>query len=408
MNRLRICLLCLFLGLVFSGWTQEMPFAADSLLPASPKTTLLSGSAKTTLNGYLSNLFSPQYNNIGDRWKTTNYVNQRLNFGWTPSSSLTFSAQLRSRIIYNQAGADTAFVNIHDGIVWQRDKVYFNTTFDRLNLKYTKDKLEVTVGRQRINWGQAFVWNPNDLFNSYSFFDFDYIERPGSDAVRIQYYDSFSSSVELAAKIDRSNKITVAGLRRFNRWGIDLQLLGGILSSEDAVVGAGWTGNIKSLSVFGEGTYFRPLKNFGGSQGLTMIDIGCSKIFANNLGLQLEGLYVTRKPDINSLFTLFQSTLDVRKIAFAQVNLFGSVSYPITPLINGSMAVMWFPARGRINGTGGISGIYTGPSFDFSLGNNLNLSVIAQYFKGDFTGVDLLQLQQQKIILSFVRLKWNF
>jgi hypothetical protein len=399
MSPCRILLLCLLLILNLSSFAQDPPASGDSLLAKS---------TKTTLKGYLSDLFSPQYNNVDNQWKVANYLHQRLNFGWTPSTRFTFSAQLRTRYIYNQAGRDTSFVNIQDGVVWQKNKSYFNTTLDRLNLKYTKDKLEVTIGRQRINWGQSFVWNPNDLFNSYSFFDFDYIERPGSDAIRLQYYNTFTSSTELAAKIDRYNKVTVAGLYRFNRSGIDFQLLGGLLSSEEVVVGAGWTGSIKSLSLFGEGSLFRPVKNFASNGGMAMIDVGCSKIFANNLSLQLEGLYVSKKPDINSMITLFQSTLDVRRIAFAQVNLFGSLSYPITPLINGSLAVMWFP------GTGGVSGIYTGPSLDVSLGNNLNLSVIAQYFKGDFPNAVqvqnavLDQLKKQTLMFSFVRLKWNF
>jgi len=399
MSPCRILLLCLLLILNLSGYTQDPPASGDSLLAKS---------TKTSLKGYLSDLFSPQYNNTDNQWKVANYLHQRLNFGWTPSPRFIFSAQLRTRLIYNQAGKDTSFINIQDGVVWQNNKSYFNTTLDRLNLKYTKDKLEVTIGRQRINWGQSFVWNPNDLFNSYSFFDFDYIERPGSDAIRLQYYNSFTSSTELSAKIDRYNKVTVAGLYRFNRTGIDFQLLGGLLSSEEAVVGAGWTGSINSLSLFGEGSLFKPVKNFASNSGMAMIDVGCSKIFANNLSMQLEGLYVSRKPDFNSLISLLQSTPDVRRIAFAQVNLFGSVSYPITPLINGSLAVMWFP------GTGGISGIYTGPSLDVSLGNNLNLSVIAQYFKGDFpntiqvSDAVMEQLKKQTLMFSFVRLKWNF
>ena len=44
------------------------------------------------------------------------------------------------------------------------------------------------IGRQRINWGVNLAWNPNDLFNAYSLIDFDYQERPGSDAIRFQYY----------------------------------------------------------------------------------------------------------------------------------------------------------------------------------------------------------------------------
>ena len=399
MNPYRTILLFLLLIISLGGYGQNHPASGDSLISNSPK---------ASLKGYLSDLFSPQYNNLEYRWKAVNYLHQRLNFGWTPSSKISFSAQLRTRLIFNQPGNDTSFVNIQDGFVWQNNKSYFNTTLDRLNLKYTRDKLEVTIGRQRINWGQSFVWNPNDLFNSYSFFDFDYIERPGSDAIRLQYYNTFTSSTELAAKIDRFNKLTVAGLYRFNRSGIDFQILGGLLRSEETVVGAGWTGSIKSISLFGEGSFFKPVKNFASTSGMAMIDIGCSKIFANNLSLQLEGLYVSKKPDMNSLISLFQSTLDVRRIAFAQVNLFGSVSYPLTPLINGSLAMMWFP------GTGGVSGIYTGPSLDISMGNNLNLSVIAQYFEGKFpdtiqvSDAVMEQLKKQTLMFSFVRLKWNF
>ncbi len=393
MNPGRAFLVSMLLILRFSAWAQENSVVSD---------TVAVKSRKTSLNGYLSDLISPQYNNIQDQWKAFNYLHQRLNFSWTPSSHLTFSAQLRNRLIYNQTGADTSFVNIHDGMVWQGNKFYFNSTLDRLNLKYTRDKFEMTVGRQRINWGQSFVWNPNDLFNSYSFFDFDYIERPGSDAIRLQYYNSFTSVTELAAKIDRNNKITVAGLYRFNHSGFDYQVIGGVVSSEDVAIGAGFTGNIKSVSVYGEGTYFRSARNMADTTGMALIDLGCSKMFGNNISIQLEGLYVSKKPDINNLLSLFQSTLDVRKIAFAQINLFGSLSYPITPLINGSLALMWFPK------SGGISGVYTGPSFDFSLGNNLSLSVIAQYFKGDFPEAMKVQVERQRLMFSFVRLKWNY
>jgi len=389
----RTCLLSMLLCLQLSGLAQEKPTEADSGT---------SGIGKTRLNGYFSDLFSPQYNNVQDHWRATNYLNQRLNFNWTPSKSLSFTAQLRSRLIYNQEGTDTTFINLYDGLVWQKEKLYFNSTFDRFNLKFTLEKFEVTAGRQRINWGQSFVWNPNDLFNSYSFFDFDYIERPGSDAVRIQYYNSYTSSSELAAKIDRDKKITVAGLHRFNLSGWDYQLLGGLLGSEDAVLGAGFTGNVKSVSIYGEGSYFRPIKNFSDTTALAMIDLGCSKTFSNNISLQFEGLYVSKEMNINSLYKFFQTTLDVRKIAFAKINLFGSISYPLTPLFNGSFAVMWFPD------TGGINGFYTGPSLDLSLGNNLGLSFIAQYFNGNFPDSVTQQLQKQILLFSFVRLKWNF
>ena len=50
------------------------------------------------------------------------------------------------------------------------------------------------MGKQRINWGIQNFWNSHDLFNQLNIFDFDYIERPGNDAIRIQYYlNNFNS-----------------------------------------------------------------------------------------------------------------------------------------------------------------------------------------------------------------------
>jgi hypothetical protein len=110
--------------------------------------------------------------------------------------------------------------------------------------QYTNEKLQVTAGRQRINWGQTFVWNPNDIFNTYSYFDFDYEEKPGSDAVRVQYFLNPTSAFELAAKLDRQNKATIAGLYRFNKLNYDIQFLSGITDEQDFVAGAGWSGQI--------------------------------------------------------------------------------------------------------------------------------------------------------------------
>jgi hypothetical protein len=392
MNGGRIYLVCFLTCLRITALSQEEPKESSDSSHVS----------KTSLNGYISNLYSPQYNNFQDKWKTTKYLNQRLNFFWTPTQNLSFSAQLRSRLIYNQEAADTNFLSINDGWVRQKDKIYFNINFDRFYFKFTKDKFELTVGRQRINWGQSFVWNPNDIFNSYSYFDFDYIERPGSDAIRLQFYNSFISSTELAFKIDIDNKITLAGIHRFNLSGWDYQVLGGLLSSQDAIFGAGFTGNIKSVSIYGEGSYFRPLINSIDRSSFAMLDLGCSKTFGNNLGLTFESLYVNKDLTVNNLLGYFSGSLDVRKIAFAKINLFGSISYPITPLINGSFAMMWFPDPG------GINGFYTGPSLDFSIGNNLGLSLIAQYFEGNVSDSVSIQRQKQTLVLSFARLKWNF
>ena len=93
-------------------------------------------------------------------------------------------------------------------------------------MRYSEDNWELTIGRQRINWGVNLAFNPNDLFNAYSLIDFDYQERPGVDAVRFQYYGDDMSSFEGAVQIGNSlDSSLIAGLWKFNKWKYDFQFL---------------------------------------------------------------------------------------------------------------------------------------------------------------------------------------
>ena len=101
----------------------------------------------------------------------------------------------------------------------------FNSMIDRLWLKYQKDKIEISIGRQRVNWGVNTIWNNNDLFNAYNFIDFDYIERPGSDVVRFIYTGDNLSSFELVYMPNERKGYALAGLYKLNSFGYDFQLL---------------------------------------------------------------------------------------------------------------------------------------------------------------------------------------
>ena len=106
-------------------------------------------------------------------------------------------------------------------------------------------KNELTLGRQRINWGVNLAFNPNDLFNAYSLVDFDYQERPGADAVRFQYYTNELSSFETAIQFGKSlDSSVIAGLWKINKWEYDFQFLIANFYS-DFVLGTAWAGNLK-------------------------------------------------------------------------------------------------------------------------------------------------------------------
>ena len=81
------------------------------------------------------------------------------------------------------------------------DQMVFHIMIDRLYLQWNDDSWQFKVGRQRINWGVNLAWNPNDIFNAYSLYDFDYEERPGTDALRFQKFIGYAGGYEIAIKI---------------------------------------------------------------------------------------------------------------------------------------------------------------------------------------------------------------
>jgi hypothetical protein len=371
------------------------------------------GQEKITLNGYLNDMQSA-YNVEPVGWLWQNQLHNRLNLNIYATNWLRISVQGRTRIIIGDS------LSVYDGYgkAMSKDKGLFDLTYakggdltdgsrfafssmiDRAWAEFTFGDFVATVGRQRINWGQTFAWNPNDIFNSYSYFDVDYPERPGSDAIRLQYYTGMASNIEVAAKIDANDKITAAGYYRFNALGYDVQLIGGILSEEDLVLGTGWSGNILNTSFRGELSYFKDLDNFIDTTGNIMLSVGSDYTFASSLWIQGEVLYSGFAKDVNSfnLLQLMGSDINIKNLGFSEWSIFSSISYPITPLINASLAGMYFP---------GLKGFYIGPSFDFSLSDNLAASLIIQEFsmeQENFAG----SLERNNIFIGYARIKWSF
>jgi hypothetical protein len=291
-----------------------------------------------------------------------------------------------------QIGSDQGWVDLSWNIL-NKQSFFLNTTIDRVWMDFNYGKFQTRVGRQRINWGQTLVWNPNDIFNAYSFFDFDYIERPGSDAVRIQYYPNSSSAFEVAVKEDHNDNLTAAGLYRFNKWGYDIQFLGGYFKGEDVVAGAGWSGSAGSVSFRGEATWFQSVKHFSDSTGTGIFTIGFDKTFKNNALAQVQFMYSNNPFSMSNYGSLYTGNMSTKDLAFSRFSSFGQISYPLTPLFNMSVSAMWFPD---------LKGYFAGPSMDYSLAENVDFSLFWQHFEtrsGHITN---------RINLGFLRVKVSF
>ena len=357
-------------------------------------------------NGYITNMQSFMFQNINGDWNSDNLIHNRLNFNWHNTANfLNAAVELRNRFISGESvknipdysasiAQDNGFIKLSDNI-FKGNSYILNLRIDRAYIDYTNDKLQLRIGRQRINWGQCSVWNPNDLFNAYSFFDFDYIEKNGSDAIRLQYYSTSTSTFDLAIKADNNHKVTSALLYRFNKWNYDFQFLAGILNEEDYVLGTGWSGNIGGASFRGEVSYFRPKQNFKDSVGVLVASVGSDYTFKNSFMLQVEALYNQNRGSAISNFTdLYSLNLSPKNLSFAKFSFMIQGSYPVTPLLNFSLAGMYFPL---------MEGFFIGPSFTYSIANNIDFSIIAQSFKGK-----LQNGHPEYFNIAFLRLKCNF
>jgi hypothetical protein len=363
--------------------------------------------SEITLNGYVKYMNTIIFDDISSPWMIDNLIHNRLNFKWYLSKNFTFSTDMRNRFVYGDyvkaiPGYDKILSNDNGYLNFFTNKIYSNsssvlvTSFDRFYLEYNTEGWTITAGRQRINWGQSFAWNPNDIFNTYSFFDFDYEERPGSDAFRIQYYPGYSAAIDAAIKIDVDKNITAAGLYRFNKWGYDIQILGGIIDSTDFVVGTGWSGNLKSFGFNGEVSYFHPQLNFSDTSGVILATAGFNYMFSNSLYFSFEGIYngYFGKLNMNSFTDLYFIPQTAKTISFSKFSWFAQVSYPINPLLNSSLAVMYFPSLG--------DGYFIMPSLAYSVSNNMEISIIDQKFSGKFNG------HEETLNMFFLRFRLNF
>jgi len=366
--------------------------------------------ARIAIEGYLSDMQSViSIPEEGLLWQ--NQLQNRLNLDFYPTSWLSGSLQVRSRFLNGSPlltrpgnGDDAGFfdLTLSGNGLWKSGPAYlWSAMIDRAWLELSFGSLVIKAGRQRINWGQTFVWNPNDLFNSYSFFDVDYPERPGSDALLVQYYTGSASDIEAAIKLDSAGALTAAGYFRFNTRGYDIQLLGGVLSSEDLVAGFGWSGAFGGVSFRGEASYFRKLEFFADTVGTLMLSTGLDYTFESGLFLQGEVLYsgFAKNSTQNSLMSYLASDLNVKNLGFTPWTYYAGIAYPLSPLLQGSFSGMLFPEW---------RGFYLGPSFDLSLADNHSLSLIGQFFtlapENPLTG----ERERQNFFLAFLRLKANF
>lgn len=270
----------------------------------------------------------------------------------------------------------------------------FHTTFDRFFLELNKGKWNIRAGRQRVNWGINLSFNPNDIFNAFNFLDFDYEERPGVDAVRVQYYYNSFSGIDFVVKGGDHIRNAGAGMRWFfNTKGFDFQVLSG-LSNGDFSVGTGWAGFLGSTGWKGEISYFIPIEE---DQGKNVLSASTGVDYSFGSGWFVYGAYLYSGNDAENVINPLgrNGRLTAKNLYPYQHNFLSQLSYTLSPVVSASTSLVYSIHDSHP--------LLFSPGLQINLSERWDLDIIGQHF------IPLKKVDQSgDIHLLFLRIKMSY
>ncbi|MBN1407901.1 MAG: hypothetical protein JW956_08935 [Calditrichaceae bacterium] len=321
------------------------------------------------INGYAKYLFTSGKSPGIDKRLNDHLIHSRINMRWFPSSSITTAMEVRLRGYYGDSVEEIpSFISTIksnydyelDAEIWNKKRTIGYGEIDRLYIDYLQDDFQVTLGRQRVAWGASLVWNVIDLFNPMSILDFDYEERPGMDAVRLQYFTSELSKLEFVYKVGKNKySRSYAGLFTVNYWDYDFFILAAMQNNRKTLGGA-WSGDIKGGGFRGEFKYseapskgrtteYPILDSLFNNKNLTDYKhnifsgvLSGDYTFSNTLYIHSEVLYNSNGKTENAGLFWYQIS-EASMLSPARWSLFQEFAYDITPLLRANVFIIFNP-----------------------------------------------------------------
>lgn len=358
-----------------------------------------------SFRGYLKNLQTWSWPGDPDLLSTDGQFHNRLIFKYNPDSAWTMDLELRNRFFYGEslkAAPDVFAENLEadpglwDGsfVLLKNEAVVLHSKMDRLWVNYQHRSFEATLGRQRINWGIATTWNPNDLFNAWNFLDFDYEERPGVDALRLQQHFGGFSTLDFAVKPGKNEHDWIGALRYGANWKhYDFQWLAGRYHDQ-WTAGMGWAGALGQAGFKGELSVFKPQQR--DSAATVSLTMQLDYLFSVGVYASAGFLYAGAAPGNG----LNQSALQAENLAPDRLmpvrwSFLGVLSYPFTPLVNGSATVVYSPTDQLL---------ILAPNAAYNISGSWDIDLTGQFFFGKLSGLKFADLYNA----VFLRTKWSF
>ncbi len=160
--------------------------------------------------------------------------------------------------------------------VWAEDDDFrMYLTADRLNARYSLYDVDITLGRQAINFSQAYFWNPLDVFAPLDPQTVDRDYKPGVDALRADIDLGSFSSLSVVGALGRKVVVDDGLEVKANGFGEDLWYASALMARYRTTcagwdlsfqagkiygghqTGAGFSGEAGPLGIRGEAAYFK-------------------------------------------------------------------------------------------------------------------------------------------------------
>ena len=298
-------------------------------------------------------------------------IHNRINLRGYYGNNFSLGFEFRNRMMFGDIQtiqSDGGLVDMSFYIFNEKNFI-LHSMIDRLWIKYQKNKLEISLGRQRVNWGINTIWNSNDLFNAYNFIDFDYVERPGSDVLRVIYSGDNLSSFEFIYMPNKSRRNIYAAMYKLNKIGYDFQFIAANYF-DDLVLGGGWAGNIKKAGFKGELSYFIN-NNFNNT-----LSLSTSLDYSFKDGYYLLGSYLynsqgSNSPGLLNFINITDNILSPKNLMPSKNSYLLQISKSISPPLNSSLTIMY---------GSGINFLFLSPNISYDINDKFDIGIIGQLF----------------------------
>ena len=232
------------------------------------------------------------------------------------------------------------------------DNDFVQFDFDRLALRWSGEKIDLTLGRQAINLATTFYFTPNDFFAPFAAQTFYRVYKPGVDALRAEISLGDFSQLSLISVMGYhfdnnsdtgwSDNLNSQRDSHLIRWinavgNVETTLILGRVRNDD-VIGFALQGEMFDwLGVRMEGNQSDPRLN--DIDKIQQLSIGLEHRWENSLSFQWEMFYNSAGADAVANYQLVTTTTNSSQYLARRYSALGG-SYEITPLLIGQAVLI--------------------------------------------------------------------